>query len=332
MIPTHGRLPNGVGSSMRRELNWESALRVIEPQITNQGLHVWPFNPSFPLDVRFFLLNRERDIPAVRPNHLEVIYIESGEVVYESRELQCLLKQGDVVVAGDRASHRCRKSTGSSLKRAAVLFFLPELLLEGAPSVEGLKYLMPFTLGECAFPKVLAGTTRTSVQIFDLIQRISAELPRSSECSRIVIKTYLKMILVLLADHFLNARAGLQTSLGAQPSVLRLDAVFTLVKNRYPSPLTVDEAADIAGLSRWQFMRLFKRVIGQSFISYLHRFRIGKAQDLLISTEKSIADVSLEAGFCDQSYFGLVFRKYARTTPLTYRRCFGENSRSAALN
>jgi AraC-like DNA-binding protein len=325
MITTHGRLPNGVCASMPRELDWESALSVIEPQITNQGLHVWPFNPSFPLDVRFFLLNRERDIPPVRPNHLEVIYVESGEVVYESRELKRLLKKGDIVVAGDRVSHRCCKSAGSSLKRAVVLFFLPELLLEGAPSAEGLKYLMPFTLGECAFPKVLAGTTRTSVQIFDLIQRISAELPRASQCSRIVIKTYLKMILVLLADHFLNARA-------AQPSVLRLDAVFTLVKNRYPSPLTVDQAADIAGLTRWQFMRLFKRVIGQSFISYLHRFRIGKAQELLTSTEKSIADVSLEAGFCDQSYFGLVFRKYAHMTPLTYRRCFGESSRSAASN
>lgn len=66
---------------MQRELHWESALRVIEPQITNQGLHVWPFNPSFPVDVRFFLLNRQREIPLVRPDHLEVIYIESGEVV-----------------------------------------------------------------------------------------------------------------------------------------------------------------------------------------------------------------------------------------------------------
>jgi len=210
--------------------------------------------------------------------------------------------------------------------------FLPELILDDASSAEGLKYLMPFRLTGCAFPRVLAGTTKTSVQIFDLIQRISVELQRASECSRLVIKTYLKMILVLLADHFLNARAPLQTFLAAQPSVLRLDAVFTLVENRYPSPLTVEEAADIAGLSRWQFMRLFKRVMGQSFVSYLHHFRIGKAQELLASTRKSIADVSLETGFCDQSYFGMVFRKYAHMTPRTYRRCFGESGRSTALN
>jgi len=309
---------------MGYEFNWELALRVIEPQITNQGLHVWPFNPTFPVDVRFFLLNREHDIPPVRPDHLEVIYIESGEVVYESRERQCLLKKGDIVIAGDTASHRCRKSAGSSPKRAAVLLFLPQLILDGASRAEGLKSLMPFTLDESASPRIVEGTARASVQIFDLIQQISAELRRSSECSKLVTKAYLKTILALLSDHFESTRPHLNSALLEQPSVRALDAVLTLVQNCYPSSLTVEEAADIAGLSRWQFMRLFKRVTGQSFVNYLHHFRIAKAQELLASTEKSIADVSLETGFCDQSYFGLVFRKYAHMTPLRYRRCFAK--------
>ena len=303
------------------EFNWELALRVIEPQITNQGLHVWPFNPTFPVDVRFFLLNREHDIPPVRPDHLEVIYIESGEVVYESRERQCLLKKGDIVVAGDTASHRCRKSAGSSPKRAAVLLFLPQLILDGASRAEGLKSLMPFTLDESASPRIVEGTARASVQIFDLIQQISTELRRSSECSKLVTKVYVKTILALLSDHFRSTRPHLNSALLEQP-VQALDAVLTLVQNCYPSSLTVEEAAGTAGLSRWQFMRLFKRVTGQSFVNYLHHFRIAKAQELLASTEKSIADVSLETGFCDQSYFGLVFRKYAHMTPLKYRRCF----------
>jgi len=315
---------------MQPEFNWESALPVIEPQITNRGLHVWPFDPSFPVDVRFFLLNREHDIPLHRPDHLEVIYIESGEVVYQSRERECLLRKGDIVVVGDKAFHRCRKSGGSRPQRGAVLLFLPQLVRAGDFSGEGMKYLMPFTLGGGVSPKVLTGMTKTSVQIFDLIQRISAELPRTSEWSQLAIKTYLKMILVLLADHFLNQRTASQLPLAAQQSIQHLGLVFELVENRYPSPLTVEDAADITGLSRWYFMRLFKRVMGQSFINYLQQLRISKAQELLVSTEKSIADVSLETGFCDQSYFGMVFRKFAHMTPLTYRRCFGETSRSTA--
>jgi transcriptional regulator GlxA family with amidase domain len=172
--------------------------------------------------------------------------------------------------------------------------------------------------------------TKLSVQIFDLIQRIAEDLPRASDWSRLAIKTYLKMILVLLADHFLNERATPLLSLTAQESSQRLGPVLELVENSYFSPLTVQDAADVAGLSRWHFMRLFKRVIQQSFTSYLQEFRISKAQELLVSTKKSIVDVSLETGFCDQSYFGMVFRKFTHMTPLTYRRCLGESGLSVA--
>jgi transcriptional regulator GlxA family with amidase domain len=51
----------------------------------------------------------------------------------------------------------------------------------------------------------------------------------------------------------------------------------------------------------------------------LNHFRIAKAQELLSSTNKSIADVGIEVGFCDQSYFGLTFRRHTQMTPMQYR-------------
>ena len=218
---------------MDSECRWESALRVIEPQISNSGVHVWPFEPSFPLDVRFFLLNRKHDIPMHRPDHLEVIYIESGEVVYESQKRECLLRKGDIVIAGDKAFHRVRKSGDSHTQRGAVLLFLPRLLCASDSSGEGMKYLVPFTLGEWRSPKVVQGMTKLSVQIFDLIQRMAEDLPRASDWSRLAVKTYLKMILVLLADHFLNERATPLLSLTAEESSQRLAPVLELVENSF---------------------------------------------------------------------------------------------------
>ncbi len=43
---------------------------------------------------------------------------------------------------------------------------------------------------------------------------------------------------------------------------------------------------------------------------------------MLVSTPKSISEVSYEVGFCDQSYFGAVFRRIVKITPLAYRRQF----------
>jgi AraC-like DNA-binding protein len=66
-------------------------------------------------------------------------------------------------------------------------------------------------------------------------------------------------------------------------------------------------------------MNLFKEVTGQSFVTYLNGFRVAKAQGLLSTTDKPLSEISLEAGFCTQSYFGMVFRRVTGMTPLAYR-------------
>jgi AraC family transcriptional regulator len=62
-----------------------------------------------------------------------------------------------------------------------------------------------------------------------------------------------------------------------------------------------------------------KQVTGLSLIAYLNQFRVSKAQALLETTDKSIAEIGQEVGFCDQSYFGSVFRRLLNTTPREYR-------------
>jgi two-component system response regulator YesN len=75
-------------------------------------------------------------------------------------------------------------------------------------------------------------------------------------------------------------------------------------------------------MSESHFMSFFKQTTGQSFMAYLNHCRIERAEALLIKTEKSMSEVSQEMGFCDQSYFGTVFRRLVGMTPAAYRRRF----------
>jgi two-component system response regulator YesN len=100
----------------------------------------------------------------------------------------------------------------------------------------------------------------------------------------------------------------------------RLYPVFEFIGARYREPVRVLDAASLVHMSESRFMQFFKEATAQSFVSYLNGVRISKAQNLLASTNKSIVEVSHETGFCDQSYFGLVFRKRTRMSPLEYRR------------
>jgi hypothetical protein len=49
---------------------------------------------------------------------------------------------------------------------------------------------------------------------------------------------------------------------------------------------------------------------------------VERSQVLLVNTDESMASISQEMGFCDQSYFGTVFRRLVGMTPAAYRRRF----------
>jgi AraC-like DNA-binding protein len=49
-------------------------------------------------------------------------------------------------------------------------------------------------------------------------------------------------------------------------------------------------------------------------------------------TDKSASDISQEMGFCDQSYFGTVFRKLVGMTPAAYRAKFRKDGTARSVD
>ena len=72
-------------------------------------------------------------------------------------------------------------------------------------------------------------------------------------------------------------------------------------------------------MSTPQFMKTFKQVAGMTLVAYLNHVRLGNAARLLRETNRSIADISSEAGFSDQSYFDKRFRRAFGRTPKEFR-------------
>jgi AraC-like DNA-binding protein len=83
--------------------------------------------------------------------------------------------------------------------------------------------------------------------------------------------------------------------------------------------VTLSELSDIAGLSVFHFLRLFRATAGLPPHAYLIQRRIDYARGLL-SQGFPIVHVGLEAGFADQSHFTRWFMKIVGVTPGHYRR------------
>jgi len=299
---------------------WEHVSSVVDCQINAEHFHVWPFPHSLPVDVRFLIMDRRRDVPLHRPDHLEVVVFESGEMGYEFEDRTCTLCKDDILVAGDRIRHRCVRLGNSQREaRSVVLSFLPNLVHSGAPLGDDVQYLMPFNLLGPSFPNVIPAGTGLARETRDFIERICSELTGATERSRLAIKTYLKMVLLALVNYYSELKATRQALLLQQSNLRRLAPLFDHVEHHYNEPIRVADAARLCAMSDCYFMHLFKELTGQSFVAYLNCFRVARAQYLLASTEKPIVEISLESGFCNQSYFGVIFRRLTGMTPLKYR-------------
>ncbi len=299
-------------------IKWQGAYGLIEPQISGEGIHVFPFRPEFPIDVRFLAFGEEAQIRLNRHDYFELLYLHSGEVVYQVQDRCYRMTAGDLFVMGSMAMHRMTEYPKGEI-RAAVLYFLPDLIRGHANHGMDIEYLMPFLAQDGSFPHVVKASSGIPAQVFDLMRRAAAELPATSNRGRLSIETYLKMMLVLLVNHYSEYKGMEDVYIRKERCLARLRPVFEHIEANYASPITLQEVAARVHMSKSSFMRFFKQVTGESFITYLNQFRISRAQTLLKSTDRSIAEISQDVGFCDQSYFGLLFRKLTGRTPREYK-------------
>jgi len=292
---------------------------VSDSQVNAEGVHVWPFEPGFPIDAIKHNLSGRRPFRMNRHDYVEIVYLNSGELVWQVQD-NCVHEQrGDLFVMLHPKYHRVTEQSSMQVT-AESLFFHPELLRSRPTCRDESEYLVPFLTRDSEFAHVVPRKTDIPSEVLMLMRRIRTELPATSDRSRLAIKTYVKMILVHILNHFAVTQEPFVRSDRRHRELERFKPVFELLESQYSENISPGDAADSLKMSASHFRRAFKHFTGQSFVPYLNHFRIEKAQQLLANPTIPISEVGLEVGFCDQSYFGLIFRRLTTMTPRQYRR------------
>jgi AraC-like DNA-binding protein len=232
------------------------------------------------------------------------------------------MRSGDLAVISSTQYHTIRwpeKKKPAGQVKAATLYFLPDLIRATDATGEDAEYLLPFLMQGANFPHIIPSKTGIPAQVVDLIKRMNAKLPADTTRARLTLKTYLKMILILLVNHYADHQGMVETFNRKQQAIERLAPLFAFLETHFGEPISVTTAAEIVNMSESHFMRFFKQVTAQSFVNYLNHFRVAKAEELLTKTSLTVSEVSQAVGFCDQSYFGVVFRKVTGSSPLQYK-------------
>jgi AraC-like DNA-binding protein len=83
---------------------------------------------------------------------------------------------------------------------------------------------------------------------------------------------------------------------------------------------SVRELAEVAGLSRFHFIRVFDALFGSTPHQLRIRARFDRARDLLARKELSITEICFEVGAASLGTFSDQFRRHVGLAPSDYRR------------
>lgn len=99
----------------------------------------------------------------------------------------------------------------------------------------------------------------------------------------------------------------------------RLAWVVDYIYSNLGKVIELDDLANVACLSKFHFLRLFKHFFKQTPHQFINNLRVIKAQHLLIKTEIPIIEIAFCLGFEYLSSFTRMFTKSVGVSPQTYR-------------
>ena len=118
--------------------------------------------------------------------------------------------------------------------------------------------------------------------------------------------------------HHIQAALARQHSLGRATQQLVRQAM-ACIQAHYTEGLTREDIAKSVGISADYLTDCFRQELGITPMTYLRRYRIHQARELLETTDLSIMQAALEVGFSESAHFTRTFQREVGMTPRAYR-------------
>ncbi len=107
--------------------------------------------------------------------------------------------------------------------------------------------------------------------------------------------------------------------------IRRMIKVTDYIKNNLTAEdLSQAEMANMAGISKDYFSRIFKQITGMNYNKWLNRIRLEKASELLAQKGINLTEVAMLSGFQSIPSFNRVFHEEKGMTPSEYRAFFSD--------
>jgi AraC family transcriptional regulator len=182
------------------------------------------------------------------------------------------------------------------------------------------------TLKVDGFPR--AGDGPVASVLVELLGSAESALTRDSGKARRLITVATAILRAELEER--------QAAAGSEPGSAGHSALAPWQKRRVldhidaslGGPIKIEDLARIARLSPSYFAKAFRADLGRSPHAYIVDQRIERAQELMLTTDRSLASIAVACGLADHAHLTRLFRRAIGESPASWRR---RRKRSAAM-
>ena len=247
----------------------------------------------------------------------EIARATVGVLDYQVGREHILLEPGDGILVNGNLLHGVKQVSGTAPDPMPVILFPGELIAPEAGAVYQ-KYIAPIA-GCASLPFVVFRRQEDWCgEVHCLLDEIFDALNRQGDCYEMVVQRDLNRLFEILFRRLDVLPRSQATRIQLRTQV-RVQKMLDFIYTHYAEPVTFDQIAGAASVSRSEAARCFQEYMGCSPVNALIRYRLRTAHRMLHDTSLTVQEIAAACGFASAGYFARQFRKRYGCTPGSIR-------------
>ena len=246
----------------------------------------------------------------------ELVIVLSGTAHHMVGDEEFFIKKGDVFVVGEHIAHGYKDPHDFEICN---IMFSKDRVFENAKDIRkivgyhALFVLEPYLANTHKFTNRLLLSPSEYQFVRQSIDEMIREYDSTNPGRLDALQSYFILLSVYLSRRYRMESVNLNQGL------INIASSVSYMENHFTEALSIEELADISGMSKRHFTRLFNVTYGVSPGAYLLNLRLDMARGLLRDSQRSVTEIAYLSGFADSNYFSRIFSKNHGLTPKAYR-------------
>ncbi len=237
----------------------------------------------------------------------EIATAECEVLDYQVGGQHIILEAGDSIFVNGNMLHGIKQLSGDMPDPMPNIVFSGTLIAPETSTIYQ-KYIQPIAQCDSLPFVVFRHSNHSHSEINYLIKEIYRQMNERKACYELTVQRNINRIFEFLSCNFDQLQKTEATRIQINNQI-RLQKMLSYIYENYAEPVTLEDIARAAGISRSEAGRCFNTYIGCSPIDALIQYRLQMAHQLLSDKTQTLQQVSYACGFNSVNYFSRQFKK-----------------------